>query len=70
MFCEPVFCVWDLASCVYSSVLREIFNCYHNRTEAPLGLTSGLAQTGAGHLNTLHTTIAKVDYFTDIRWSN
>ena len=42
----------------------------HNRTEAPLGLTSGLAPNDAGHLDTLHTSIAKVGYFTDIRWSN
>ena len=38
--------------------------------EAPLGLTSGLALTCTGHLDTLHTSIAKVDYFTDTRWSN
>ena len=37
---------------------------YRNRTEAPRGLTSGLAPTGAGHLDTLHTSIAKVGYFT------
>ena len=30
--------------------------CYYNRTEAPRGLTSGLAPTGAGHLYTFHTS--------------
>ena len=35
-----------------------------NRTKAPQGLTSGLALHDAGHLNTLHTRIAKVGYFT------
>ena len=42
----------------------------HNRTEAPRGLTSGLAPNDAGHLYTLHTSLAKVGYFTDIRLSN
>ena len=46
----------------------------NNRTEAPWGLTSGLVPNhdDAGHLqvDTLHTSIAKVDYFTVIRWSN
>ena len=38
--------------------------------KAPQGLTSGLALHDAGHLDTLHTSIAKVGYFADIRWSN
>ena len=42
----------------------------HNRTEAPRGLTSDLALNDTGHLNTLHTSIAKFGYFTDIRWSH
>ena len=33
-------------------------------TGAPRGLTSGLAPNDAGHLDTLHTSIAKVGYFT------
>ena len=37
----------------------------HNRMEALRGRTSGLAPNDAGHLD-----IAKVGYFTDIRWSS
>ena len=43
---------------------------YHGRTEAPQGLTSGLVPNDAGHLDTLHMSIAKVASFTEIRWSN
>ena len=53
-----------------SEVQFQVSHNMHNRMEAPRGLTSDLAPNNAGHLDTLHTSIAKIGYFTDIRWSN